>query len=282
MFLPALRRPAWTLALILTLCSLLTPSAARAQNSPPRSGSLPLPLEEVRIFTEALDRIRTAYVEEINDKTLLENAIKGMLLGLDPHSAYMAGSDYEVLQETTTGEFGGLGVEVGRENGAIRVISPIDDTPADRAGIQAGDLIIRINNQPLQTLSPEEVAGMMRGEPGTDVTVTIAREGLEPFDLTIVREVITINSVRSSLLEPGYAYLRIAQFRQGTGEEVETEITRLHQQHGELKGLVLDLRNNPGCVLQAFVRVVDSFIDEGLIVYTEGRLEGNDPEMVGT
>ncbi len=282
MFLPALRRPACTLALIMTLCSLLTPSAARTQNSPPRSGSLPLPLEEVRIFTEALDRIRTAYVEEINDKTLLENAIKGMLLGLDPHSAYMAGSDYEVLQETTTGEFGGLGVEVGRENGAIRVISPIDDTPADRAGIQAGDLIIRINNQPLQTLSPEEVAGMLRGEPGTDVTVTIAREGLEPFDLTIVREVITINSVRSSLLEPGYAYLRIAQFRQGTGEEVETEITRLHQQHGELKGLVLDLRNNPGGVLQASVRVVDNFIDEGLIVYTEGRLEGNDLRFFAT
>lgn len=264
-------------SLLLGLCVSIS-SVAQNQQSP----LLPLPLSEVRMFTEALDRIRMAYVEEIDDKTLLENAIKGMLSGLDPHSAYMAGTDYDNLQETTTGEFGGLGIEVGRENGYIKVISPIDDTPADRAGIQAGDLIIQINNRPLRELLPEEAAEMMRGEPGTEVTVTIAREGMEPFDLTIVREVIAINSVRSMMLEPGYAYLRIAQFRVNTGTEVETELRELLEEHGQLKGIVLDLRNNPGGVLQSSVQVVDNFINQGRIVYTKGRLEGNDMEFSAT
>ena len=237
---------------------------------------LPLPLNEVRMFTEALDRIRMAYVEEVNDKTLLENAIRGMLSGLDPHSAYMAEQEYDTLQETTSGEFGGLGIEVGRENGYIKVISPIDDTPAERAGIEAGDLIIQIENQPLRQLQPEEAAKMMRGEPGTEVTVTIAREGMEPFKLTIVREIIAITSVRSRLVEPGYAYVRIAQFRLNTGEELEDELRKLYEEQEELKGIVLDLRNNPGGVLQASVRVVDAFIEEGAIVSTKGRLEGND------
>ncbi|MDP7408646.1 MAG: S41 family peptidase, partial [Luminiphilus sp.] len=230
----------------------------------------------VRMFTEALDRIRMAYVEEIDDKTLLENAIRGMLAGLDPHSAYMAGQEYDALQETTSGEFGGLGIEVGRENGYIKVISPIDDTPADRAGIEAGDLIIQIDNKPLRELTPEEAANMMRGEPGTEVTVTIAREGVEPFELSVVREVIAITSVRSRILEPGYAYVRIAQFRLNTGEELEDELRELYAEHGELKGVVLDLRNNPGGVLQASVRVVDAFIEDGSIVSTKGRLGGND------
>lgn len=261
---------------------LSTALALCVLNSAPLSGQaqqselLPLPLDEVRMFTEALDRIRMAYVEEIDDKTLLENAIRGMLSGLDPHSAYMAGQDYDALQETTSGEFGGLGIEVGRENGYIKVISPIDDTPADRAGIEAGDLIIQIDNKPLRELTPEEAANMMRGEPGTEVTVTIAREGMEPFELTVVREVIAITSVRSRLLEPGYAYVRIAQFRLNTGEELEDELRELYEAHGELKGVVLDLRNNPGGVLQASVRVVDAFIEEGSIVSTKGRLEGND------
>lgn len=269
-----------TLSAAALLLGLSVSSGTSAQNT--QAELLPLPLNEVRMFTEALDRIRRAYVEEIDDKTLLENAIKGMLSGLDPHSAYMAGTDYDNLQETTTGEFGGLGIEVGRENGYIKVISPIDDTPADRAGIQAGDLIIQINNRPLRELLPEEAAQMMRGEPGTEVTVTISREGMEPFDLTIVREVIAINSVRSMMLEPGYAYLRIAQFRVNTGNEVESELRELLEENDELKGIVLDLRNNPGGVLQASVQVVDSFLDQGRIVYTRGRLEGNDMEFSAT
>ena len=261
------------LSTALALCVLsAVPPTGQAQ----QSELLPLPLNEVRVFTEALDRIRMAYVEEVDDKTLLENAIRGMLSGLDPHSAYMAGQEYEALQETTSGVFGGLGIEVGRENGYIKVISPIDDTPADRAGIEAGDLIIKIDNKPLRELTPEEAANMMRGEPGTEVTVTISREGMEPFKLTVVREVIAITSVRSRLLEPGYVYVRIAQFRLNTGEELEDELGELYEEHGELKGVVLDLRNNPGGVLQASVRVVDAFIEEGSIVSTKGRLEGND------
>ena len=261
------------LSTALALCGL---SAAPLSGHAQQSELLPLPLDEVRMFTEALDRIRMAYVEEIDDKTLLENAIRGMLSGLDPHSAYMAGQEYDALQETTSGEFGGLGIEVGRENGYIKVISPIDDTPADRAGIEAGDLIIQIDNKPLRDLTPEEAANMMRGEPGTEVTVTIAREGIEPFELTVVREVIAITSVRSRLLEPGYAYVRIAQFRLNTGEELEDELRELYEENGELKGMILDLRNNPGGILQASVRVVDAFIEEGSIVSTKGRLEGND------
>ena len=259
-----------------TALALYVLSTAPLSGQAQQSELLPLPLDEVRMFTEALDRIRMAYVEEIDDKTLLENAIRGMLSGLDPHSAYMAGQEYDALQETTSGEFGGLGIEVGRENGYIKVISPIDDTPADRAGIEAGDLIIQIDNKPLRELTPEEAANMMRGEPGTEVTVTIAREGMEPFELTVVREVIAITSVRSRLLEPGYAYVRIAQFRLNTGEELEDELRELYEEHGELKGVVLDLRNNPGGVLQASVRVVDAFIEDGSIVSTKGRLEGND------
>ena len=261
------------LSIGLAICVL---TAAPLSGQAQQTELLPLPLDEVRMFTEALDRIRMAYVEEIDDKTLLENAIRGMLAGLDPHSAYMAGQEYDALQETTSGEFGGLGIEVGRENGYIKVISPIDDTPADRAGIEAGDLIIQIDNKPLRELTPEEAANMMRGEPGTEVTVTIAREGMEPFELSVVREVIAITSVRSRILEPGYAYVRIAQFRLNTGEELEDELRELYAEHGELKGVVLDLRNNPGGVLQASVRVVDAFIEDGSIVSTKGRLGGND------
>ena len=243
---------------------------------------LPLPLEEVRIFTEALDRIRMSYVEEVDDKTLLENAIKGMLSGLDPHSAYVIENDYDALQETTTGEFGGLGIEVGRENGYIKVISPIDGTPADKAGIEAGDLIIQINNTPTQQILPEEAATLMRGEPGTSVTVTVAREGQDPFDLTITREVIAITSVRSRVLEPGYVYLRISQFRVNTASELKEELEEIYAEGEDIKGIVMDLRNNPGGILQASVGVVDTFVSEGRIVYTEGRIEGNNMEFMAT
>ena len=220
------RLPASTVAKLFLslLLGLALPTQAGAQD---RQETLPLPLNEVRMFTEALNRIRMSYVEEIDDQTLLENAIRGMLAGLDPHSSYMAGDDFDLLEESTTGEFGGLGVEVGRENGYIRVISPIDDSPADRAGIKAGDLIIQIDNKPLREMLPEEAAQMMRGAPGTDVTVTVAREGAEPFDVTITREIIAIASVRSRMIAPGYAYLRISQFRVNTGNELEEEIEEL-------------------------------------------------------
>lgn len=265
---------------LLLVSGLLPIAFSQAQETQPEP--LPLPLDEVRMFTEALERIRMAYVEEVDDRTLLENAIRGMLSGLDPHSAYVVENEFDMLQETTTGEFGGLGIEVGREDGYIKVISPIDDTPADRAGIEAGDLIIQINSRPTRQILPEEAAQLMRGEPGTQVTVTIAREGREPFDLTITREVIAITSVRSRMLEPGYAYVRISQFRANTANEIEEEIEELYAEQEEIKGMVLDLRNNPGGVLQSSVGVVDAFIDQGRIVYTEGRIEGNDMEFLAT
>ena len=234
--------------------------------------ALPLPLDDVRLFTEALDRIRMSYVEEIDDRTLLENAIRGMLANLDPHSAFVDGRDFDSLQETTTGEFGGLGIEVGQENGYILVIAPIDDTPADRAGLRSGDLIVAIDNQPVRDMLPEDAASLMRGEPGTEVTLTISRDGLEPFDVEITREVIAVSSVRSRLLEPGYAYVRIPIFQLNTGKDFQAEVAGLLEEDPELNGLVLDLRNNPGGVLQASVDVVDAFIDSGRVVYTQGRL----------
>ena len=267
----SLRSTYKTLLPLVLVSQLFMPLSVQAQQE---TLPLPLPLDEVRMFTEALDRIRMSYVEEIDDKTLLKNAIRGMLAGLDPHSAYVDSSDFDALQETTTGQFGGLGVEVGRENGYIKVISPIDDTPADRAGIQAGDLIIQIDGKPLREMLPEEAAQLMRGDPGTEVTITVAREGMEPFDLSIVREVIAIASVRSRVLEPGYGYIRISQFRVNTGNELEEEIEKLYEDNDGLKGMIVDLRNNPGGVLQASVNVVDAFISQGRIVYTEGRLEG--------
>ena len=252
------------------VASLIFALPTTAQES---ADPLPLPLNEVRMFTQALDHIRRAYVEEIDDETLLEYAIQGMLSGLDPHSAYMAGNEFESLQDTTTGQFGGLGVEVSRRDGYILVVAPIDGSPADRAGVLAGDLIIEIDNKPIREMQPDDAAKMMRGEPGSQVSITIAREGEEPFDLTLTREIIEISSVRSRMLEPGYAYLRIAQFRGNTGEEFAEELQELLNQEADLKGLVLDLRNNPGGVLQASVSVVDAFIDSGDIVSTKGRLE---------
>lgn len=249
-----------------------------AQDETPK----PLPLNEVRIFTEVLDRIRAAYVEEIDDETLLENAIRGMLSGLDPHSSYFAGDALQNLEESTTGEFGGLGVEVGREEGYIRIINPLKDTPASRAGIQAGDKITQIDGTPLSELSPDKAAEMMRGAPGSDVTITVLRGEEEPFDLTLTREIITVASVRSRIVEPGFAHIRVAQFRVNSATEFEDEIAELIEANGELKGIVLDLRNNPGGVLQAAVGIVDAFITAGKIVYTEGRIEESRQEYYAT
>tara|TARA_R110000772_G_scaffold34492_10_gene83635 strand:- start:1998 stop:3236 length:1239 start_codon:yes stop_codon:yes gene_type:complete len=249
---------------------------AQTEQATGSTENLPLPLDEVRIFTEVLNRIRNAYVEPIDDKTLLENAIKGMLAGIDPHSSYLANDDYDNLQEMTTGEFGGLGVQVGVNNGFITIISPVDGSPADRAGIKAGDVIIKIDDTPATDISLEETTDLMRGAPGTDIVLTILREGeAEAFQVTVTREVITANSVRSRFLEPGFGYIRISQFVTGTGREINTALENFHLSDTELQGVILDLRNNPGGVLQAAVDVVDAFISEGLIVYTEGREESS-------
>ncbi len=235
---------------------------------PPR-----LPLEELRVFAEAFDRIRQAYVEEIDDQKLLENAIKGLLSQLDPHSAFLDESSFNDLQETTTGNYGGLGIEIGTENGLIKVISPMDDTPASRAGILPGDLIIQIDGNAVKSMDVGDAVDQMRGEPGSPVELMIMREGESaPLGKTLIREVIKIASTRQRILETGYGYVRIAQFQADTGAEVRKAIDEL-QQSDTIKGLVLDLRNNPGGVLQAAVQVSDLFLESGLIVYTEGRIE---------
>jgi len=233
-----------------------------------------LPLAEIRTFTEVFAKVKNDYVETVDDKTLLENAIRGMLEGLDPHSAYLDQEAYRDLQEGTSGEFGGLGIEVGVEDGFIKVIAPIDDTPAWRAGVKAGDLIIRLDETPVKGMPLNDAVELMRGNPGTQITLTIVREGTEkPFTITITRDVIKVRSVRSRTLEPGYGYLRISNFQTHTADDVARELENLRKDNAAgLKGVVIDLRNNPGGILSAAVAVSDLFLEEGLIVYTEGRV----------
>lgn len=236
-----------------------------------------LPLEDLRTFTKVFDQIRQGYVETIDDSTLLEYAIKGMLSELDPHSAYLSATSFDDLQMNTTGEFGGLGIEVGMEDGLVRVISPIDDTPAAKAGVQAGDLIVKLDDKPVKGMDLSQAVEMMRGTKGSKITLTIVREGVEqPFDLVLTRDIIKVQSVRTRMLEDGYGYLRIAQFQVNTGTDTEKAIETMMQDNPDMKGLILDLRNNPGGVLQASVQVADVFLNNGLIVYTEGRIKNAD------
>ncbi len=234
-----------------------------------------LPLEELRNFTQIFSRIKADYVEPVDDKTLLENAIRGMVSGLDPHSSYLDISDYHDLQVGTTGEFGGLGIEVGMEDGFVKVISPIDDTPADRAGVEAGDLIVRLDDTPVKGLTLRDAVNLMRGKVGTDILLTIVREGEEkPLKITITRDKIKVKSVKSRLIEPDIGYLRITQFQSRTGDNLLEAIDALVDENERaLRGVILDLRNNPGGVLDAAVDVSDAFLEKGLIVYTEGRIK---------
>jgi len=235
-----------------------------------------LPLEELRTFADVYNQIREGYVEEIDDSTLLEYAIEGMLMGLDPHSVYMNKDDFTDLREGTSGEFSGLGLEVGMQDGYITIISPIDGSPAAAAKLQSGDVILKLDNAPVQGMSLNEAIEHMRGPKGSEIELTIGRQGeSQPFNVTLVRDTIKVASVRGRMLEPGYAYIRIAQFQLSTGEDVAKTLARL-QEKGEIKGLVLDLRNNPGGVLSASVSVSDLFLDGGSVVYTEGRLPNSD------
>ena len=235
-----------------------------------------LPLNELRVFAEAFNRISSAYVEEIDDKTLLENAIKGMLSQMDPHSSYLDKDSFDDLQESTSGNYGGLGIEIGMEDGFVKVISPMDDTPAAKAGIESGDLIIQLNDTPVKGMSLSDAIEAMRGEPGSEIEITLIKtDNPTPTPLTLTREVIKVASVRHRYLEDGFGYLRIAQFQSGTGDEVEKAVIQLKDK-GDLEGLIIDLRNNPGGVLQSAVAVSDVFIDGGVIVSTRGRMEDSE------
>lgn len=262
-----------TALVLLASASLQSLPVSAATDTTPSAGSGSLPLDELRTFADVFNQIRVAYVEEIDDKTLLEHAIRGMLMGLDPHSAYLSADDFEDLQTNTSGEFSGLGLEVGMENGFVKVVSPIDDTPAQRAGLESGDIILKLDNQPVKGMSLNQAIELMRGPKGSSIELTIAREGLnKSFSVILVRDIIPLLSVRQRWLEPGYAYLRIAQFQKNTGEDVGKALEKLKAEQ-DLKGIVLDLRNNPGGVLRSSVTVADHFLDGGTVVYTEGRLD---------
>ena len=242
-----------------------------------------LPLEDLRTFADVFNHIRLSYVEEIDDKTLLENAIRGMLSGLDPHSTYLDAKSFDDLQVSTSGEFGGLGLEVGMENGFVKVIAPIDGTPAVKAGIESGDLIVKLDGKPVKGMSLNDAVNIMRGKRGSTIELTIVREGVgKAFDVEVTRDTIKVVSVRSRSLENGFGYIRIAQFQSKTGSEFRKALKKLQKDSETLKGLVIDLRNNPGGILQASVDVADSVLEEGLIVYTEGRLSNSHSRFSAT
>jgi carboxyl-terminal processing protease len=240
-----------------------------------------IPLNELRNFSDIFARIKTDYVEDVDDKTLLENAIRGMLSGLDPHSTYLSPDEYKELKIGTTGKFGGLGIQVGMEDGFVKVISPIDDTPAFHAGLESGDLIIRLDDKSVKGMTLNDAVKIMRGDPGTDIKLTVIREGADkPLPFTVTRDIISVKSVKSRILEPDYGYIRISNFQSKTARDLVSEISNLKKENEtELKGLVLDLRNNPGGVLSAAADVSDAFLDEGKLVFTRGRVENSEFEF---
>ncbi|MGH8481238.1 MAG: S41 family peptidase [Nevskiaceae bacterium] len=244
-----------------------------------------LPLRDMQTFVEILNRVKTDYVEPVSDDTLLEDAMRGMLAGLDPHSSYLNKEEFAEINVQTSGRFGGLGIEVQAFNGFVRVIAPIDDTPAARAGIQTGDLIIKIDEAPVKGLTLTEAVKKMRGEPGTLIVLTVLREGsADPLTFEMKRDIINVSSVRSRMLEPGIAYLRVTTFSSSTGKGLAEEFGKLRKAApgGKLKGMVLDLRNNPGGVLNAAVEVSDAFLDKGTIVSIKGRINDANREYNAT
>lgn len=260
----------------------LSPLLQAAEETPPDAR---LPLAELQLFTQIFEQIRTSYVDPIDDKTLIENAIVGLLGQLDPHSMFLKANSYSELEEHTSGEFGGLGIEVGMEDGLLKVVSPIDGSPAAKAGILPGDIIVKLDDKAIRGTSLEEAVELMRGDKGTKLKLTISRHssaGDQLIELTLVRDVIRIQSVRTRILEPGFAYVRIAQFQAQTGDDFASSLTKLSASEKPLKGLVLDLRNNPGGLLPASVTVADTLLESGLIVYTEGRIASANTQFSAT
>lgn len=242
-----------------------------ASSSQPTTG---LPIQDLRTFAEVFNAIKQGYVEPVEDKKMISNAISGMVTNLDPHSTYLDAEAFKELQVGTQGEFGGLGIEVGMEDGFVKVIAPIEDTPAARAGLKTGDLIVKIGDTSVKGLTLNEAVKKLRGKPKTDVTLTIARKGMtKPLIVTLTREIIKVQSVKFKMIEPGYGYVRITQFQENTTEALANALQQLYK-NGPLKGLILDLRNDPGGLLNGAVGVAAAFLPaDKLVVSTDGRAE---------
>lgn len=275
-----------TLALVyaLTLMLPLTAFAASETATDNNTNTKRIPLEDVQRFSNAIGEIKKYYVKPVDDKELFDNAIRGMLSGLDPHSSYLNEEEFKELQTSTSGEFGGLGIEVTMEDGVVKVITPLVDTPAFKAGIKSGDYIIKLGKESVQGLTLKDAVNLMRGKAGTTIELTVLRKGVsKPLTFDLIREVILIKSVKSKMLSDGYGYIRLTQFQALTGKDMLQAIEQLKQQSNgkKLKGLVLDLRNNPGGLLDSAIQVSDAFLGndksgkQELIVYTEGRLPGS-------
>ena len=233
--------------------------------------------ENLQIFSDVLDIVQENYVQEVQSEELIEGAISGMLRTLDPHSSYLDPDAYKELQVETKGSFGGIGIEITIRDGVLTVVSPLEGTPAYELGIQAGDQILRVDGEPTKEMTLMEAVKKMRGPKGTNVVLTIMREEFtKPQDFVVTRDTIAIKSVRSKTLEPGYGYIRISQFQSSTARDLRKDISELEKENKPLKGLILDLRNNPGGLLDQAVKVSDEFLNEGLIVYTGGRLKSQD------
>ncbi|MGH8157533.1 MAG: S41 family peptidase [Rhodanobacter sp.] len=291
------------IALLVALPLLLTVPQAFAQTAPASAASLAAPpvdlpatnssavaparassaadqaanqvdLEDIRNFSRVYEVVRQAYVEKVDNKTLMKAAITGMLSGLDPHSEYLDKDGLAQLNEDTTGQYSGLGIEVLQEDGGLRIVSPIDDTPAARAGIKPGDSIVKINGTLIDPQNVDDMFKQLRGKPGSKISLTIAHQNSDKLiDLNLVRENIAISSVKVRELEPGYAYIRISQFQDDTASDLDKKLGALIAKNGAPKGAVLDLRNNPGGLLTAAVSVSDDFLNSGVIVTTRGRLQ---------
>jgi carboxyl-terminal processing protease len=249
--------------------------AAAAKAAPAKDA---VDLADVRAFTAVYSLVKQAYVDKVDDRRLMQAAIHGMLAGLDPHSEYLGKEQLEDLNEDTTGAYNGLGIEVMQVDGTLRVVAPIDDSPAERAGIRAGDTIVRINGKPVQSDDLDDAVAMLRGKPGSEITLNVLHEKQSvPVDITMKRDVIRVASVRARLLEPGYAYVRVSQFQADTGAQLRKRLERLQADNkAPLRGAVLDLRSNPGGLLTSAVEISDAFLDSGVIVTTRGRLKEAD------
>ena len=244
-----------------------------------------LPIDELRTFAEVFGKIKSDYVEPVEDKKLINEALNGMLTGLDPHSSFLNTEDFKDLNQATQGEFGGLGIEVGMEDGFVKVISPIEDSPAYKAGLKSGDLIMKLDETSTKGLSLNDSVKKMRGKPGTSIVLTVLRKGeAKPLTFKLVRAIVKSQSVKGKIVEPNYAYVRVAQFQEHTGEDLAKFLKNLRQQNkAPLKGILLDLRNNPGGLLNAAVGVSAAFLPKGaLVVYTEGRAQDSKMQLTAT